>query len=138
MATVELTRDNFHQTVQGNPLVIVDFWAPWCGPCKSFAPVYEKTSGEHPDMVFGKVNTEEEQELAAEFGIRSIPTIMVFREQIGVFFQAGALPPAMLQDVIVKTKELDMDWVRAEIAKQEQAHDHAHEHGGGCCGHDHG
>jgi thioredoxin 1 len=136
MATVELTRDTFHQTVQGNALVIVDFWAPWCGPCKSFAPVYEKASGEHPDVVFGKVNTEEEQELAAEFGIRSIPTIMVFREQIGVFSQPGALPPAMLQDVIVKTKELDMDWVRAEIAKHEQ--EHAHEHGGGCCGHDHG
>jgi thioredoxin 1 len=99
----------------------VDFWAPWCGPCRQFAPVFDKLSGEHPDIVFAKVNTEEEQELAGHFNIRSIPTLMAFRQQIIVFAQPGALPPAGLATVIEKVGELDMDEVRRQIAEQEKA-----------------
>lgn len=121
MATVELTKDNFEQTVLNNDLVIVDFWAPWCGPCKSFAPVYEAVSEKYPDVVFAKVNTEEEQELAGYFQIRSIPTLMVFREQIILFSQAGALPAQALEQVVQGAKALDMDQVRAEIAAEQAA-----------------
>jgi thioredoxin len=121
MATVELTAENFNETVENNDLVLVDFWAGWCGPCKSFAPVYDSTSEKHVDVVFGKVNTEEQQMLAAQFQIRSIPTLMIFREQIIIFSQAGALPPAALEEIIGKAKELDMNVVREEIAKQQQA-----------------
>lgn len=118
MAAIDLTQDNFQTTIDGNGIVIVDFWATWCGPCKQFAPVFEAASELHSDIVFGKVNTEEQQELAAEFAIRSIPTLMIFRDQIGVFMQPGALPPAGLEDVLQKVKELDMDHVRSEIEKQ--------------------
>jgi thioredoxin 1 len=116
MATIDLTRDTFEAVISGNDIVLADFWAPWCGPCRQFAPVYESLSEEHQDIVFAKVNTEEERELAGHFQIRSIPTLMVFREQIIVFSQPGALPPAALASVIGKVRELDMDTVRKEIA----------------------
>ena len=118
MAAIDLTNDNFQSTIDDNDIVIVDFWASWCGPCKQFAPVFEAASEVHADIVFGKVNTEEQQELAGDFQIRSIPTLMIFREQIGVFMQPGALPPQALEEVIGKVRELDMDYVRAEVEKQ--------------------
>jgi thioredoxin len=118
MATVELTQENFEQTVNDNTMVIIDFWAPWCGPCKGFAPVYEKAAEAHPDIVFAKVNTDDEQELAGAFGIRSIPTLMVFREKVILFQQAGALPAAALEQVITQAKELDMAKVHAEVSSQ--------------------
>jgi thioredoxin len=118
MATVELTKDNFEETVNGNPMVIIDFWAPWCGPCKGFAPVYEQASDAHPDVVFAKVNTDEEQELAGAFGIRSIPTLMVFREKVILFQQAGALPGSALEQVISQAKTIDMQKVHEEIKSQ--------------------
>ncbi len=121
MATVELTKDNFEQTVNGNPMVIVDFWAPWCGPCRGFAPVFEKASESHPDVVFAKVNSDEQQELAGAFNIRSIPTLMVFREKVILFQQAGALPGQALEQVLTQAKALDMAKVREEIAAQERA-----------------
>ena len=120
MATVELTQENFEQTVNDNAMVIIDFWAPWCGPCKGFAPVYEKAAESHPDVVFGKVNTDEQQELAGSFGIRSIPTLVVFREKVILFQQAGALPGNALEQVIAQAKALDMAKVHAEVAGQQQ------------------
>ena len=121
MATVELTKDNFEQTVNGNPIVIIDFWAPWCGPCRGFAPVFEKASDAHPDVVFAKVNSDEQQELAGSFNIRSIPTLMVFREKVVLFQQAGALPGQALEQVLAQAKSLDMAKVHAEIAAQNAA-----------------
>ena len=120
MAVVELTKENFEQVVTSNPTVIVDYWAPWCGPCRGFAPVFEKVSEKHPDVVFAKVNTDEEQEIASHFQIRSIPTLLVFREQIIVFSQPGALPQGAFEQVVDKVKELDMDEVRKQIDAQEQ------------------
>ena len=120
MATVELTKDNFEQTVNENPMVIVDFWAPWCGPCRGFAPVYEKASETHKDVVFAKVNTDEQQELAGAFQIRSIPTLMVFREKVILFQQAGALPGQALEQVITQAKTIDMARVHAEVSGQKQ------------------
>jgi thioredoxin 1 len=121
MATVELTHENFERTVADNPIVIVDFWAPWCGPCRGFAPIFERASDAHPDVVFAKVNTDEQQELAGAFQIRSIPTLMVFREQVVLFQQAGALPANALEQVLTQTKSLDMAKVHQEIAAQGQA-----------------
>ena len=120
MATVELTQENFEETVNKNPMVIIDFWAPWCGPCKGFAPVYEKAAEAHPDVVFAKVNTDEQQELAGSFNIRSIPTLIVFREKVILFQQAGALPGQALEQVITQAKALDMAKVHAELAAQNQ------------------
>jgi thioredoxin 1 len=120
MATVELTKDNFEDVVTKNDLVIIDFWAPWCGPCKGFAPVFEAASEKHPGVVFAKVNTDDEQELAGHFAIRSIPTIMVFRETVVIFSQAGALPAQGLESIIDQAQALDMKQVHEEIAAQQK------------------
>lgn len=121
MATTELTIDNFADTVSKSGTVLVDFWASWCPPCRMFAPVYEAASEKHEDLVFGSVNTEEQQDLAGGFGITSIPTLMVFRDNILVFQQAGALPASSLEDLIGKVRALDMDKVRAHVAAEEAA-----------------
>lgn len=120
MATVELNQDSFQSAINDNDIVIVDFWAPWCGPCRSFAPTYESISENHKDIVFAKVNTEEEQGIAAAFQIRSIPTLMIFREQIILFSQPGAMPAAQLEDIIKQVRELDMAAVRKDIEEQQQ------------------
>ena len=120
MATIDLSKENLITTINDNDTVLVDFWAPWCGPCRQFAPVFEAMSESHPGIVFAKVNTEEEQELAGHFQVRSIPTLTVFRQQIIVFSQPGALPPAGLESVIEKVAALDMDEVRRQVAEQAQ------------------
>jgi thioredoxin len=119
MATVELTKANFEKVITESPMVIVDFWAPWCGPCRGFAPIFEQAAEGHPDVVFGKINSDQEQELAGAFGIRSIPTLMVFREKVVLFQQAGALPASALEQVIAQAKALDMAKVHEEIAARD-------------------
>mgnify|MGYP003486195412 CR=1 FL=1 len=119
MATVELNQENFEQMVGGKNMVIVDYWAPWCGPCVSFAPVFEQISNKYPDIIFGKVNTEVEQELASYFQIRSIPTLMVFRENVIVYSEAGALPASGLEQLIEQVQKLNMEEVHQQIAAQE-------------------
>lgn len=118
MATLALAKDTFEQVVTGNDMVVVDFWAPWCAPCRAFAPTYEATSEQHADVVFAKVNAEEEQELAAAFNIRSIPTLMLFREQVILYAEAGALPQPALEEVLTKAKALDMAVVHKKIAER--------------------
>lgn len=118
MATIDITKESFEKIITGNDIVLIDFWASWCGPCKQFAPVFESLSESHPEAVFAKINTEEQQELAGHFQIRSIPTLMIFREQIIVFSQPGAMPPAALEDVLGKVVALDMDDVRRQVAAQ--------------------
>jgi thioredoxin len=132
MATVALTKDTFDETIQNNETVIIDFWAEWCGPCRTFAPIFEEASKNHEDIVFAKVDTEDQVELAQAFGIRSIPTLMVFRDQVILYAQPGALPGEMLEDLIAQVQGLDMDEVKAQIAQQDQepAEDHDHEHAG--------
>lgn len=121
MAVIELTKDNFTETIEGNGTVIVDFWATWCGPCRAFAPIFEKASAKHEDVVFAKIDTDAQKELAAAFQIRSIPTLMAFRENIAVFHQAGMMRPKQLDELVEKVGELDMDEVRRQIAEHEAA-----------------
>lgn len=121
MATENVTAAEFNDLISNNEIVIIDFWAPWCGPCRSFAPTYEKVSDKHTDIVFAKVNTEEEEELSSHFQIRSIPTLMIFREQVVLFAQPGMLSEGQLEEVIGKVREVDMAKVHADIANQEHS-----------------
>ncbi|MBI5481347.1 MAG: thioredoxin [Deltaproteobacteria bacterium] len=121
MSTTEITAKNFKDIVDQEGIVLIDWWAPWCGPCRTFGPIYEKVAGKHHGVTFGKVNTEEQQGLAAEFGIRSIPTLMIFRDQVLLFSQPGLLPENVLEELIAQTQKLDMSEVRRTIAKKEKA-----------------
>ena len=148
MATVELNSKNFEAHVETPGILVIDWWAPWCGPCRAFAPIYDDASERYTDVVFGKVNTEEQPELAGTFGIQSIPTLMVFRDQILVFARPGMIPGHALDDLVEKVKGLDMDEVRKQAVEEETAHqhgegcdhdhDHDHDHAHGHDGHDHG
>jgi thioredoxin 1 len=121
MAVQELTAQNFEATILNNDFVIIDFWAPWCGPCRGFAPVYEAAADKYPDIVFAKVNTEDQQQLAGQFQIRSIPTLMIFREKVIIYAQPGAMPASPFEDLIARAREIDMAKVHAEIAASENS-----------------
>ena len=130
MATVELTGENFESVVGSADTVLVDFWASWCGPCRMFGPIFERASEKHPDALFGKVDTDAQTELAQTFAISSIPTLMVIRDNVVLYAQPGALPEQALEELITKARELDMDEVRASIAKEQEGHSHdGHAHG---------
>ncbi|MDD3528391.1 MAG: thioredoxin [Gallionellaceae bacterium] len=119
MPVIDLTEDNFESTILSNDFVVVDFWAPWCGPCRGFAPVFEAAAEKNPGITFAKVNTEEQQGIAAQFQIRSIPTLMIFREKVIIYAQPGALPAGAFDDLVARAGEVDMAQVHAELAKQE-------------------
>lgn len=123
MAVLDLSEDNFEDTILSNDFVVIDFWAPWCGPCRGFAPVFEAAAEKHADIVFAKINTEEQQALAAHFQVRSIPTLMIFREKVIIYSQAGALPAGAFDDLLGKAREVDMAKVHEEIAKEAQSED---------------
>ncbi len=128
---IDLTNDNFEETINNNDIVFIDFWADWCGPCKMFGPIFEKAAGKHTDVTFAKVDTEAQQELAAQFGIRSIPTLGVFRSNVLLYLQPGMVPAEGLDDLVTQVKALDMAEVKKEIAEQEAKHAHDHDHGHG-------
>ena len=119
MATIDVTKETFEATVGKSDMVILDFWAPWCGPCRSFEPVFDAASDKHPDIVFGKINADDQQELAGAFNVRSIPYVMLMREKVVVFAEAGALPAEGLESLIEQARALDMDAIRKEIAEQQ-------------------
>ena len=128
MSTTTLNMENFEKTVTADGITLVDFWAEWCGPCKMFGPIFEETSDENPDVTFAKVDTEAEQQLAGSLGIMSIPTLMIFRDGIQLFSQAGALPKSALDDLLRQVRELDMDEIRQQLENHDHDHDHDHDH----------